>query len=181
MEMTLSDPELVRRIGAGEDSEAESELCGRMLGRVRLYGLRHLRDETAAEDLAQQVLWIVIEALRAGRLEEPAKLSSFVFGTARLTLLDQRRSARRKQELLEAYPLDVPIPARAPEPRPDDTGLARCVQSLKEREKSVVMLSFYEEQPGEQLAGLLGLTEANVRVIRHRAILQLRQCMGVAA
>lgn len=45
MEMHGSDAELVRRI--------------------RLYGLRHLRDREAAEDLVQNVLIVTLEALRA--------------------------------------------------------------------------------------------------------------------
>ena len=45
----LSDAEVVRRIGSGPDSEAEAELFRRMAPRIRLYGLRHLRDGHAAE------------------------------------------------------------------------------------------------------------------------------------
>jgi RNA polymerase sigma-70 factor (ECF subfamily) len=41
-----------------------------MAPRIRLYGLRHLRDEHAADDLTQQVLITTLETLRAGRLRE---------------------------------------------------------------------------------------------------------------
>lgn len=41
-------------------------------------------------------------------------------------------------------------------------------------------MTFYDEQTGADVAGFLGISEANVRVIRHRAIRQLRDCMGVA-
>ena len=53
-----------------------------MAPRIRLYGLRHLRSATAADDLVQQVLLNLLEALRAGRLREPDKLAQFVLGTA---------------------------------------------------------------------------------------------------
>ena len=36
-------------------------------------------------------------------------------------------------------------------------------------------------QVGADVAGFLGVSEANARVIRHRAIRQLRECMGIAA
>jgi DNA-directed RNA polymerase specialized sigma subunit len=53
------------------------------------------------------------------------------------------------------------------------------VQNLKERERAVVVITFFHEQSGAGVAAFLGVSEANVRVIRHRAIHQLRQCMGV--
>jgi len=56
VDIELDDAELVRKIGSGTDREAEAELFRRMAPRIRLYGLRHLRDEHAADDLAQQVL-----------------------------------------------------------------------------------------------------------------------------
>ena len=71
MDIGLNDAELVRQIGSGNDPEAEAELFRRMAPRIRLYGLRHLRDEHAADDLTQQVLITALEALRAGRLREP--------------------------------------------------------------------------------------------------------------
>jgi len=74
-----------------------------------------------------------------------------------------------------------PAPAIPPGPRLDDRQLARCVQALKERERSVVVMSFYDDRTPAEAARALGTSEANIRVIRHRAIQQLRACMGAAS
>lgn len=181
MDIELNDAELVQQIGSGSGREAEAELFRRMAPRIRLYGLRHLRDEHAADDLTQQVLITTLEALRAGRLREPDKLASFVLGTCRMMVLDLRRGAQRKERLLEQFGADLLTPVQPSMPRLDHEQLSRCMQSLKERERLVVVMTFYDEQTGADVAGFLGVSEANVRVIRHRAIHQLRDCMGGAA
>ena len=134
----------------------------------------------AADDLVQQVLLKVLEALRTARLRESAKLAQFVLGTCRMTVLELRRSAHRQEHLLTTYGGNL-VPDSAPMPRFDDAQLARCVQGLKERERSVVVMTFYDEHTAADAARALGISEANVRVIRHRAIQQLRVCMGGAA
>lgn len=181
MDVELDDAELVRKIGAGTDREAEAELFRRMAPRIRLYGLRHLRDEQAAEDLTQQVLITTLTALRARRLREPEKLASFVLGTCRMTALDARRAAQRKERLLEQFGAELTTPVQPSIPCVDGEKLRRCVQNLKERERTVVVMTFYDERTSLELAGFLGVSEANVRMIRHRAIHRLRQCMGIAA
>jgi RNA polymerase sigma-70 factor, ECF subfamily len=180
MSVALSDPDLVLRIGGGGDALAEAELFRRMAPRIRLYGLRHLRDGAAADDLTQQVLMTTIEALRAGRLREPEKLASFVLGTCRMTVLDLRRGAQRRGRLLELFGSDLLAPVQ-PAPLLEYDELARCVEQLKERERTVVVMTFYDESTAGDIAGFLGVSEANVRVIRHRAIARLRACMGAAA
>jgi RNA polymerase sigma-70 factor (ECF subfamily) len=179
MYVELGDADLVPRIADG-DREAEAELCRRMGPRIRLYGLRHLRSPSAAEDLVQQVLLKVLEALRTARLREPDKLAQFVLGTCRMTVLDLRRSAHRQEELLATFGGDL-VPDSPPLPRLDDRQLEQCVRALKERERTVVVMTFYDEQTAAEVAAFLGISEANVRVIRHRAIRQLRACMGVVA
>jgi RNA polymerase sigma-70 factor (ECF subfamily) len=181
MQIDLSDAELVQQIGSGSDREAEAELFRRMAPRIRLYGLRHLRDVPASEDLTQQVLITTLEALRAGRLREPEKLASFVLGTCRMMVLDQHRGAQRKARLLEQFGADFATSVQPAIPFPERDQLVRCVQELNERERTVVVMTFYDEQTGADVASSLGISEANVRVIRHRAIHQLRKCMGVAA
>lgn len=178
MDWDLSDAALAQRIADENDPAAEDELCRRMRPRIRLYGLRHLREEGAAEDLAQQVLLKTLETLRAGRLREPEKLASFVLGTCRMMVLDWRRGAQRRQRLQERFEPDLAAAPVEPAPsRADDDRLRSCLENLRERERTVIVMSFYDEQTGRDVAGFLGVSEANVRVIRHRAIHQLRNCM----
>jgi RNA polymerase sigma-70 factor (ECF subfamily) len=170
----------VRRIGAapgGGDVAAETELYRRLAPRVRLYGLKHLRDRQAASDLVQQVLLLTLERLRAGKLRDPERLVSFVFGTCRMMVLELRRTGARRERLLDQYADDVPMADPAASPRLDHARLVGCLERLSERERSVLVMTFYDDQPAKEVAVALGLSEGNVRVIRHRGIERLRDCV----
>jgi RNA polymerase sigma-70 factor (ECF subfamily) len=167
----LTDADLASRVTAG-DAGAEAELCRRFAPRVRLYGLRHLRDEDAAGDLAQQALMVVLEALRAGRLESPDRLPAFLFGACRNLVLSMRRGERRTLVEYEGEPIVAPA-----EPGVDRHRLASCFDGLPRREQQLLSMSFHEERPIDEIAAALELTAVNARVIRHRAIARLRTCM----
>jgi RNA polymerase sigma-70 factor (ECF subfamily) len=180
--LALDDGALARRIavaGAAPDSAAEAELYRRLAPRVRLYGLRHLRDRQAAADLVQQVLLMTLERLRAGEVREPERIASFVLGACRMTVLEMRRGTRRREALLERWggaeeAFDAPEPLAF---HPDR--LAGCLDALSERERSVVVLSFFADKPADEVGEELAISGGNVRVIRHRALARLRACMGV--
>lgn len=155
-------------------------MCRRLAPRIRWYGLRHLRSPAAADDLVQNVLIKTLEALRAGRLRDGDRLAPFVLGISRMTVLDSRRTARRQEQLLETFG-GVLVPQPAEPQTVDSERLGRCVQALKERERSVVVMTFYDEHTAAESGRALGLSEVNVRVIRHRAIRQLRACLESAS
>ena len=176
------DPEaaLARRIaaaGARGDAGAEAELYRILAPRVRLYGRRHLRDDEEAHDLMQQVMLMTIEKLRAGELREPERVVSFVFGACRMVTLEQRRGARRREALLEKFGADLPMADIAVPPRLDEARVAACLQRLAARERAVLIQTFFEEEPADRVGAALGLTAGNVRVIRHRAMERLRECV----
>jgi len=179
----LDDGALARRIGeagAAPDSAAEAELYRRLAPRVRLYGLRHLRDRDAAADLVQHVLLVTLERLRAGKLREPDRIVSFVLGTSRMTVLEMRRGTWRRETLLETWG-ETAEAVDAPEPLAlDPDRLARCLEGLSERERSVVVLSFFADKQADEVGAELSISGGNVRVIRHRALARLRECMGAA-
>jgi len=182
-DLASDDAALVRAIGAaapGPDGRAEAELYRRLAPRVRLYGLRHLRDPHAAADLAQQVLLMTIEKLRAGTLREPEKLASFVFGMCRLVVLDLRRGTVRRDALLRTYGDLEQVTEPAALKELDERKLARCMERLAERARSVLVLSFFADKSAAEVGRELGLTAENARVIRHRALVSLRECMGGA-
>jgi RNA polymerase sigma-70 factor (ECF subfamily) len=171
-----SDGELARRAARG-DRAAENALCARFRPRIRLYGLRHLRDEAAAADLAQDVLLAVVARLRAGRVRETDRLASFVLATCRQLAWSTVRTERRRDAILAADPLSASHDP-APEPLPRER-LARCLQALASRERAVVLATFYAEQAADEISREHGLSLGNVRVVRHRALRRLRTCLGV--
>jgi len=171
-----ADGELVRAIAAGADDApaAEAELCRRFAPRIRLYGLRHLRDEARAADLVQAVLLAVLQAARAGRIADPERADRFMLGTSRNVAQRMRETDRRTTGDDGLGGLAAPDPEHE---RIDAAALARCVGGLDERGRQVIMMSFNEERPSDEIAGLLAISPGNVRVLRHRAIAALRRCL----
>ena len=175
-----SDGDLARAVSArtaGSAEDAESELYRRFATRVRYYGLRHLRDEDAALDLVQQVMLLTIEKLRAGAIRDADQIGSFILGASRTMTIDLKRRERRRERIRETFGVE-PL---ASDPH-DDTSLdldrlEECLGRLPEREKLVMLLTFYAERSARQVGDELTITEGNVRVIRHRAIGKLRACM----
>ena len=175
------DCDLARRIlaaGPDRDANAEEELCRRFAPRIRLYGRRHLRSDAAAADLVQDVLLLTLQKLRDGELREPDRIASFILGTCRQTVIDGRRGSHRRERILDTFSASLPALTAEAEDAPDSTRLAHCLERLAERERSVLVMSFYAESPADEVARSLGLSAGNVRVIRHRGIEKLRLCMN---
>jgi RNA polymerase sigma-70 factor (ECF subfamily) len=170
-----SDAELLDLIAErGEEARrAEQLLCARFGPRVRLYGLKHLRDHARAEDLMQHVLLLLLEAARKGSIRERAHVDRFVLGTCRLSAQRMRSHQQREQTKLDERP-ETPV---EPFEQLDTSALVQCVQALEQRARQVIILSFQEERSADEIAAALAMTAGNVRVVRHRALLALRQCM----
>jgi RNA polymerase sigma-70 factor (ECF subfamily) len=179
--LTPDDGALARRISAaapGRDVAAESELCRRFVPRIRLYGLRHLRNDAAAADLIQDVLLMTLQKLRAGELREPDKVASFILGTCRQVVIDGRRNSGRRERILDTFADSLPFSIDASEEGLDVQRLEHCLERLPERERSVLVMTFYDDRPAEEVGLALGTSAGNVRVIRHRGIERLRLCMN---
>jgi RNA polymerase sigma-70 factor, ECF subfamily len=175
----FSDGSLARAVAEmkpGEAIEAETELYRRFAPRVRLYGLKHLRDRGAADDLAQQVMLIVIERLRAGEVRDPDQVPSFVLSTSRLVAVGLRRTATRREHLLGRF--DSRHEAVAPDEWSIDAArIAPCLAAIGERERTILLLTFYGEKSSEEIGKALGMTSGAVRVGRHRALASMRTCL----
>lgn len=160
--------------GAAADEEAH--LVRALAPRVRLYGLKHLRDGARADDLAQEVLLTTLVRLRSGELREPERIVSFVLGTSRAMVIDLLRGERRRRDLGERF-LPRLEAAEAPREPLDLDRLTDCLDRLSARARAVVTMTFYAERGASEIADELTLSPGNVRVLRHRALDQLRRCM----
>lgn len=157
--------------------EVEGEICRRFANRIHAYGLRHLRDATAAQDLVQLVLVAVLEALREGRVEEPARLDAYVLGACRNATMAMRRGEARRRRLADAVSA---LDQAAYEPswtRIDRLRLEHCIRALPPRDRAIVVATFLEDADAVDIATTLNLSPGNVRVIRHRALARLLVCV----
>jgi len=174
------EAEWARRIVAAapaRDIAAEAALYRALAPRVRLYGLKHLRDGHAAADLVQDVLLMTLERLRQGEVRDPERIASFVLGACRQTVVDLRRGRQRRQDLLEVYADSLSPAEAAPIPTLDVERVQNCLQLLPERERTVLVMTFFDDSDAEEVARATGITAGNARVVRHRGIERLRRCV----
>jgi len=178
-----SDEDLARRVQSGgvRAAAAEAELCRRFWQRARLYGLRHLRGVTEAEDLAQQVMELTLTALRRGRVDDLALLDRYVLGVCRNVAHTFRRSGARAERTARRLAVEPSEEGVQPPDPPWGAHLIErltlCLGGLSPREQRVVQLSFSEWKSNVEIAERLGITAGNIRVIRHRALRKLRECV----
>jgi len=176
----VSDEALARRIAgdpSGSTDAEEAELYRRFAPRVRMYGRRHLQDSAAADDLAQNVLLLTIERLRAGEVRRPEEIGSFILGTSRMMAHAERRVARRRDALAARFMEPAPGTAPTSSAALDAPRLAACLRALAGRDRLVVLLTFYAEREAPRIAEDLGVSPGAVRAIRHRAMARLRDCV----
>src|SRR5919112_31595 len=129
----VSDEALARRIAdgkAGTTDAEEAELYRRFAPRVRLYGRRHLQNDAASDDLAQDVLLLTIQRLRAGEVRRPEEIGSFILGTSRMMAHSERRIARRREALTARFLDNAEQIAPASTATIDAPRVATCLRAL---------------------------------------------------
>lgn len=147
------------------------------------YALRLTGDRARAEDVVQETLlkaWqhpaVTADADRSAR--------AWLFTVARNMIIDERRSARFRNEAAEPVPDDVADRASSDEV---DSALNRILLStalaqLTEEHRAVVRRAYYQGWTTAQIAADLGIAEGTVKSRLHYAMRALRlglQEMGV--
>jgi len=159
------------------DAERERAIVQRYANRIRAYGLRHLRHAAAADDLVQQVLLVVLQALRDGKIHDADNLEAYIFGTSRNMTMSMRRGEARQLRVADEVATSLPERYDAPWDLVDRGRLDGCVERLEPRARAVVQATFVDERGANEIGRAMSLSAGNVRVIRHRAVAQLQGCM----
>lgn len=160
---------------ARETVTDEAVLVARFRERLRLFALRRLHDSAAAEDVAQETLRRVLEACRAGRVENLAALPAFVFQTAQHICLQHFRSSGREGRALLKLSGEDP-PQHQPHPLTSLIGSERraavraAMAQLDAQDRELLRQVYYEETDNAVLAQRLGVTPGALRVRKHRVL-----------
>ena len=150
---------------------------------------RLVRDQSAAEDLAQETFLKLFRAL--GRYDPRLPFSSWLFRIAHNTAVDHLR--QRRLLLADPPPQDDPGDqdpvARLPDLRslsPEDAArraelseaLDAAVDALRPEYRAVVVLRHQEDLDYDEIAQVLGLPLGTVKTYLHRARRELARVLG---
>ena len=162
---------LVARLSRG-DAAAAAEIYERFSARVYYIALREMRSPADAEDVRNETMIRVLQAIHEDRLASPSALTSFVLATARNVIREFGRKGRRAESIAER---DFPA-AVAPEV---DHTVKRAIESvirrLKPREQEFLRLYYYDELPKAEISRRLGIPEERMRLIKSRALKSFRE------
>lgn len=169
------DPVVLRALEG--DRGAEREICARLLPAVRAFAARRLRS-SSVEDFTNDALVLLVEALREGRIQDPERVAAFALGICRNLARERARTHDRRRELMDRYGLtdaDLTVWDAQLQVRRDH--LEDCYSQLADRSRRVLRMTFCSEDADSDIARALSLSEANVRIIRHRTLAALRECL----
>ena len=160
------------------DRDAERQVCARLLPALRAFAGRRL-PSASVDDFAHDALLLFVEALRDGRIQDPARAPAFALGICRNLVRERARVSERRRELLARYGLtdveDADLSAPTIPVRREH--LEDCYSQLTDRARRVIRATFCDDNVDGDIARALAITEVNVRIIRHRSLAALRACL----
>lgn len=144
--------------------------------RLFLYALHLTLDANEAEDLLQDTYESILKSF-AQYSESKGSLLPWAKTILRNQFIDRKRKENRAPRVI---PFDetLEIGSRAIEwDEEEDTiqAVRKIIQSLKEPEKSIIQLKFYEKKTLDQIASLLGLNRRTISRRYAKVLSDLRQ------
>lgn len=167
----LTDEELAVKVAAGSRPSFE-ELVSRYSSRL-FYFLRHRTDtDQDIEDLIQETFLKAFKGMKS--FDPEFKFSTWIYTIA----VRQAISRYRTNKKMKANPADIP---HIPEPeeiviqKEESKNLWRLASNLPKKEFEALWLHYYEDMPVKEIAKITKKKPITVRVLLHRARLNLAQ------
>jgi RNA polymerase sigma factor (sigma-70 family) len=166
---------LADRIRMG-DPIAEKELVDTYSRAVLLVAVHRTRDPKLAQDLAQDALVSVIEALRKGQIHETDSLSGFVQGKVRNVITDfLSTKARSSGSDLKLQELAALHPAEKQNLEELQRRVGEQLAAFSPAEQKILLWSVVSGDTSTEIAHRLNMTPEAVRRRRAEALKQITQ------
>ena len=169
------DNDLVLR--AKTQDGALGELYEMYYERIFRFCVHRLFNKEIAEDVTSAVFLNVARGIRSfkGRSEQDFRNWLYAIAANQANAYI-RKSSRRNKLLAEAAGSIVPARTGSLEKsfEPDWPGLYAAILRLKPRHQTIVTLRFFENFSYQQIAQILDISKASLRVTMHRILNQLR-------
>ena len=187
-ENPVGDADRILSSAASPEVSAETmaaELTERFWMRLRMFAARRLPDRNAAEDVAQETIRRVLEALRDQKIRNLDALPAFVFQTARNICLHEARSARREGAALSRFAGgqavmtgsdEDPVTGLIDRARREEVRAA--IQQLGPEDRELLQLLYVDAESTSEIARRLAIDPGALRVRKHRALKRLGLLLG---
>lgn len=170
---------LIAAIATDRDRDAFAALFSHFAPRVKSYLMRFGTAANAAEELAQETLFIVWQ--KASSYDpERAGASVWIFTIARNLRIDQQRREMKSRNL-EPDPSDEPEPPERSDSllmaEEREARVREALEALSEEQAKIVEMSFFHEKPHAIIARELGLPLGTVKSRIRLAMTRLRSLL----
>lgn len=170
------DDDYLRRLGSGDGPTGQhfATHFGRFLG-WRL-GARYC-DLELIEDLRQETLRRVLEAIHQGLLRDASSLEPFAGSVCNRVLLEYWRSARKHTHaVIDVEEIAGPSNPEGSYGRREALGrVLTAMQSLPARDRDVLSIFFLEDRDAGEVGLRMRVSRNYARVLLHRALGRLRE------
>jgi RNA polymerase sigma-70 factor, ECF subfamily len=170
---------LLRRIGQG-DEQAFAELFRAINRRVFLFAKHKLGDRADAEEVLTDTameLW-----RHPDRFRGDSKFMTYVLGIAYNKARDLlRRRGRREEDPaddFEEVPDDDSTPFDALWGKEKLAAIARCMEELSKRQRTIVHLAYFEDQSREEIGRIISCEANAVRQHLFQALRKMKPCLA---
>ena len=180
--MKSSDVELIQRILAG-DENAFAALIEKYQQQIHTYALRKVRDFQTAEDITQETFLQVHQKLST--LNDPAKFSGWLYAIVNHLCIAWYRKSRLQAESLQelhiaavekdAYSRYIATEHAKTTAEAQRDLVKRLLTKLKEGDREVITLHYFEEMTSSEIGTYLGVSENTIKSRLHRARQQLKK------
>ncbi len=171
MEIDLNN--LIQKAQKG-DKESFSRLYQYFYKKIYRYLFFQIRDEQLCKDFCQDTFIKAWKSLSNFSIRKNGTFQAFLFAIARNLVIDHSR--RRKEVKIEEFE-SLPEEERLYEDitsKEEVLQVRKALDRLSEDERQIIILKYFEEMSGEEIAKVLSMKEGAVRVRIHRIMEKLK-------
>ena len=171
----MQDEKVVARIHMG-DSEAEDYLSAKFTKRILFIARRKLPSIEDAEDIRQETLLAVLNAARQGKINNPERLSSFIYQICSNKIYDFFKSSPKYTSIDDQKDLEICTPAPINNwPSLEESDMLRAKwKKLKLLDRRILYLKYIRKMKYEDIAQNLNLSIQTLKKRAQRAKEKMR-------
>ena len=142
---------------------------------IRAYILRHCSDRSAVDDIFQSTYLKFLRSRMGAKADDP-KARAYLYRIASNAITDHGRALQRRMRFEAPMPRHTKHPGQMPSV--EGMELRKALRTLSKREQQLLWLLYGEGFAHKEVAAIMRISQASVRVLAFRARKKLARRMA---